>query len=111
MCRTAIGGDDAGEITVRNTFIPPEEGFRPDGEADSRLYGFHYGMVITALTPRQATLVRRHLSRIPPFARLAARVQEIDYAAYQGYGNHYDRIAARYERSITGRQRRPLAGR
>ena len=93
VCRFRDG--DRHEITLRNVFIPPEAPF-----SVPQHYGFHFGMLLTPLTPRQVTMVERHLGRIPEFGTLVARVREIDYADYQSFGNHHDRIASRYHGAV-----------
>ncbi len=93
VCRFRHG--DRHDITLRNVFIPPEAAF-----SAAHSYGFHFGMLLTPLTTRQVTMVERHLGRIPEFSTLAERVREIDYADYQSFGNHHDRIASRYRGAI-----------
>ena len=83
------------EIKLRNLFLPPQIEAGEDG-----LFGVHFGMVLGGLTEGQAKVVEDHLDLIPELSALAERVGVIDYADYQTFGSHRDRIAERYARNF-----------
>ncbi len=78
-----------------NLFVPAQINIKADG-----LYGVHFGMILCELTPQQATIVHDHLTLIPELSTLASRLEVIDYADYQTFGDHSRKIAGRYERNF-----------
>ena len=88
----SVGGH---EIRLRNLFLPPQIETREGG-----LFGVHFGMLLCGLTGGQAKVVGDHLDLIPELSILAGRIGTIDYARYQAFGSHRDRIAERYGRNF-----------
>ena len=82
-------------VHVKNLFHPAEI-----RNGQGQWFGLHMGIVVTALSEEQALMARAHLGRIGELTELAARVDEIDYADYQTFGDHQAHVIDRYERNL-----------
>ncbi len=89
----AVATVSGNEILLKNIFRPSEIEVPAGAWA-----GAHLGMIITVLNQGQADLVQELLAAIEEIPAFAQRVQAIDYAAYQTFGDHGGTIRMRYER-------------
>ncbi|POR04687.1 hypothetical protein AU468_02955 [Alkalispirochaeta sphaeroplastigenens] len=79
-------------ITFTPVFAPPSIGLSP-----GKLYGLHFGMILTELSPDQAELVELHLARIPELQSLMREVSRVDFSAFPGSENHFLRVRQRWD--------------
>lgn len=89
----AVATVSGSEIRLENIFCPADIVVSPGSWA-----GAHLGMILTVLDQGQAGMVQELLASIEEIPGFAERVQGIDYADYQTFGDHGAAIRDRYER-------------
>ncbi|SIQ66308.1 hypothetical protein SAMN05920897_112102 [Alkalispirochaeta americana] len=88
---TVLYRHDQDTVTFRSVFVPPSIKIAP-----GRFYGFHFGMVLTELSPEQAELVKLHLAQIPELDTLAKQLSLVDFSSFPGSANHFRQISRRW---------------
>jgi hypothetical protein len=105
---TVIHKDDAVEaeyrsggrsIWFRNMVFLPGMEWKSGG-----CYGVHLGCVVTGLTDEQVKMITDHLSFITGLDRLAEDITEIDFSAFQHYGDYRKLVLPRVENHFPARQ-------
>ncbi len=90
---SALADLSASPVRLKNIFCPPEMAAQ-----SGSWYGAHLGMIITPLNELQVAMALELLQAIPELMDIARRVQEIDYADYQTFGDYRAHITSRHAR-------------